>query len=437
MVIRLKRALRPSRIALGLAALAGFASALSAEVTFAHDVAPILYRHCAECHHAGAVAPFPLITYEDVAKRAQLVARVTASRYMPPWLPAAPHFQNERRLTEAEIATLERWAAGGAPKGDPAETPQAPKFASGWPLGPPDLEAEMSAPFSVPAEGPDLYRCFVIPLEGAPERYVKAIDIRPGNSRAVHHALLFQDNTGEARRRDTGSGYPCFGTPGFLPARGLGGWTPGKQPVPAPAGMAETLYAHADLVLQVHYHPTGKPETDRTRVALYFTAEKPRRHLTDLGLESKRIDIEPGEANYRVTDRFTFPVAVDVVGVIPHAHYVCKDMRGTAVLPGGVRRTLIHIPDWNFNWQEQYRYPMPIRLPAGTRVEMEFTYDNSDANPRNPNHPPKRVVFGPATTDEMAGLHLEVVPVHDSDAEELGQALWGKMMRMLGGGVYR
>jgi hypothetical protein len=424
------------RLAL-LAALAANLWAVAPEVTFSANVAPILYRHCAPCHHPGAVAPFPLITYQDVAKRAQLVARVTAGRYMPPWLPSAPHFQKERRLSETDIATLQRWAAAGAPEGNPAQIPPPPEFSSGWPLGPPGLEAAMSASFTVPAEGPDLYQCFVIPLPFLPNRYVKSIDIRPGNSAVVHHALLFQDITREARRRDTGSGYPCFGTPGFLPARGLGGWTPGKLPVPAPAGMAETLYSGADLVLQVHYHPTGKPETDRTRVALYFTPDKPRRHLTDVGLGSNRIDIPPGTANYRVTDHFTLPVAVDVIGVIPHAHYICTDMRAYAVLPGGARRTLLHIPDWNFNWQEQYRYPAPIRLPADTRLEMEFTYDNSDANPRNPSHPPRRVVYGPATTDEMAGLHFEVVPVNESDAEELGQALWGKMMRALGGGVYR
>lgn len=420
-----------------LALLATALCAQGQQTTFTRDVAPILYSHCAGCHHAGSVAPFPLLTYPDAAKRAALIAKVTSARYMPPWLPAEPHFQNERQLTDGEIATLRRWSAAGAPEGNAAEVPPAPVFTEGWQLGKPGLDVQMPAPFAVPADGPDLYQCFVIPLPRSAERYVQAIDIQPGNPRVVHHALLFQEVTGEARRRDTGGGYPCFGTPGFLPARGLGGWTPGKQPVPSPAGMAETLYAGADLVLQVHYHPTGKPETDRTRAALYFTDEKPRRHLTDVPLGSNRIDIPPGEKNYRVTDHFTLPVDVDVIGIIPHAHYVCKDMLGFAVLPGGARRTLIHIPDWNFNWQEQFRYRVPVRLPAGTSVEMEFTYDNSPDNPHNPNHPPRRVVYGPATTDEMAGLHLEVVPVRESDAEELGEALWGKFMRTLGGGVYR
>jgi hypothetical protein len=406
-------------------------------VTFSHDVAPLLYRHCASCHHAGAGAPFPLITYADTAAKAGLIAAVTAKRYMPPWLPAEPHFAHERRLSESEIAVLAQWADAGAPQGNPAEMPPAPQFTEGWSGGKPDLEAEMPRAFHVPADGPDVYRCFLIPLPRQAQHYVRSIEIRPENPKVVHHALLFQDLSGVGRKRDTGEGYECFGTPGFLPARGLAGWTPGAQAVTMLPGMAETLYANADLVVQVHYHPTGKPEADQTRVALYFTAEKPRRHLLDVGLSSRSIDIPAGERNYKTSDHFTIPVDVDLLGIIPHAHYICKDMLGYAVLPNGARRTLIHIPDWNFNWQEQYRYPVPVRLPAGTHLEMEYTYDNSAANPRNPSHPPQRVVYGPASTDEMAGLHLEVVPVRESDLEELSQALWGRMMRSLGGGIYQ
>ncbi len=418
-------------------ALAGNLWANGPGVTFSHDVAPILYTHCVSCHHAGGGTPFPLVTYVDASRRADLIAAVTARRYMPPWLPDAPHFAHERRLSEAEIAVLATWAAAGAPQGDPATAPPAPHFVEGWSLGTPDIEVEMPRPFTVPSDGPDLYRCFAIPLAFHPQRYVRAIEIRPGNPQAVHHALLFQDVSREARQHDAGEGYECFGTPGFLPARGLAGWTPGAHAVTMLPGMAETLYASANLVLQVHYHPTGKPEIDRTRVALYFTDEKPRRHLLDVGLSSNRIDIPPGEAHYRVTDHFTIPVDVDVLGIIPHAHYIGKEMLGYAVLPNGARRTLIHIAEWNFNWQDQYFYPTPIRLPAGTRIEMEFTYDNSEANPRNPHHPPQRVRYGAGSSDEMAGLHLQVVPVRESDLEELSQSLWGRMMRSLGGGIYR
>jgi hypothetical protein len=204
-----------------------------------------------------------------------------------------------------------------------------------------------------------------------------------------------------------------------------------------PPDITEVLYKGADLVVQAHYHPTGKPESDRTAVALYFTDTPPKRRVMDIPLGSNRIDIPPGERAYKVTDHFVLPVAVDAIGIIPHAHYICRDMKGWAVLPGGARRWLLWIKAWNFSWQEQYRYASPLALPAGTRIEMEFTYDNSDSNPRNPNHPPKRVQWGPGTTDEMAGLHLQVVPRRAEDLDELGQALWGKMMRALGGGIYR
>jgi hypothetical protein len=405
--------------------------------TFSHDIAPLVYRRCSTCHHTGGVAPFALLSYADTAKRASLIAQVTTKHYMPPWLPAEPAFQHELKLTENEIALLARWAEAGAPEGDPRQTPAPPQFSQDWTLGKPDLTAEMSTEFAVPADGPDLYQCFVIPAPSPRDRWVHALDIRPGNSKVVHHVILFQDTTHTARKRDTGSGYSCFGTPGFLPARGLGGWTPGALPAQNPEDIPELLHAGADLVLQIHYHPVGKPETDRTRLALYFSDRPPARRLMDIPLGSSRIDIPPGESAYKVTDHFTVPVDVDAIGVIPHAHYVCKSMYAYAVLPGGARRTLLRIPDWNFNWQQQYRYAAPIRLPEDTEVIMEFTYDNSEANPRNPNHPAARVHWGAGTNDEMAGLHIEVVPVRASDADELSQALWGKMMRTLGGGVYR
>jgi hypothetical protein len=419
-----------------IAWLAAFLAPLSPP-TFSLNVAPILYANCAACHRPGGVAPFSLLTYQDAAKRAQLVASVTAKQYMPPWLPDAsasqPQFQHARKLTADEISTLARWAEAGAPPGDLSQAPPIPRFVDGWQLGKPDLEAETRAPFAVPADGPDVYQCFDVPAPTASSHYLRAIDIRPGNPKVVHHAILFQDASGTARKRDTGSGYPCFGTPGFLPARGLGGWTPGAVPFQTPADIPELLAGGADLVLQIHYHPDGKPETDRTRVGLYFTNRKPARKAFDIPLGSNVIDIQPGDRTYKVRDHFAIPVDVDVIAIDPHAHYVCKEMYAYAVLPDGSRRTLIHIPDWNFDWQQQYDYATPIRLPAETVVEMEFTYDNSEANPRNPNHPPKRITWGPGSKDEMAGLHIAVAPVHETDAQELSDALWGKMMRALRG----
>ncbi len=211
--------------------------------TFSHDVAPLLDRQCVTCHHGNGVAPFPLLTYADARKRAGLIATVTAKHFMPPWLPAEPRFQHEMKLTDAEIAMLGRWAAAGAPEGNPRETPAPPRFPDGWSLGKPDLEAEMPTAFNVPADGPDLYRCFVIPAPSPRAHWVRALDIRPGNTKVVHHLILFQDPSHTARHRDTGNGYSCFGTPGFLPALGLGGWTPGALPAVNPADIPELLHA--------------------------------------------------------------------------------------------------------------------------------------------------------------------------------------------------
>jgi len=241
-----------------LSVLLGLLFAHPVPVTYSHDVAAILYQNCASCHRPGGVAPFSLLAYNDAARRARQIAQITAQRAMPPWLPSEPRFAHERKLTAAQIETLARWADGGAPEGNPAGAPKPPVFADGWQLGKPDVEAAMPAAFDVPADGPDLYRCFAIPAPATTAHYVRAIDIRPGSPQVVHHAILFQDITGTARQRDQGSGYSCFGTPGFLPARGLGGWTPGALPFQTPEGIPEILHAHADLVLQVHYHPIGR-----------------------------------------------------------------------------------------------------------------------------------------------------------------------------------
>jgi peroxiredoxin len=409
----------------------------AAPPTFTRDVAPILYQHCATCHHPGEVAPFPLIAWQDAAKRAKLIATVTASRYMPPWPPEPGygHFQGERRLRDADIATLRRWADAGAPQGDPAQLPPAPRFPEGWQLGTPDLTVRMPKPFAIPADGPDRYMCFDIPLHLTADKYVRALEFRPEARAVVHHALFLLD-AGHIGRQ-LGESYSCFGTPGFLPSGALGGWTPGMQPARMPEGLQLILRKGSDLVMQIHYHPTGKPETDQSALGLYFTDKPPAKWVADIALGSHRIDIPPGERAYKVRDHFTTPVDVEAVGIIPHAHYICKEIVGWALLPNGRKQWLIRIRDWNFNWQEQYRYATPVKLPADTRLEMEFTYDNSDANPRNPNHPPKRVVWGPATTDEMAGLHVQVVPEDMDDWHELGQALWGKFMRSVGGGFYR
>ena len=392
----------------------------AADVTWSKQVAPLIARLCRQCHRQGDVAPFPLETYEDARKRARQIAEVTARRFMPPWKASQPVgvFRHERRLTTSEIATFARWAALGAPRGGDWANTHAPPSPP-----PPDLVATMPQPFEIPAEGPDLYQCLAIPVSLTQNRWVRAVDFRPGNRRVVHHAIIF---AGKPEKPS----YPCFGAPGFLPARGLGGWSPGNRLSEFPAGTAALLPAGSQIVLQIHYHPSGRIEHDQSSVALYFADARPARTLMDIALGTNDIDIPAGNARYQVRDHFTVPVDVELLGVIPHMHYVGQAIRGIATTPQGVR-LLIQIDDWDFNWQDRYWYSKPIRLPAGTRLEATFTYNNSSTNIRNPSSPPKRVTWGFGVTDEMAGLHLQVVPARTEDAEELGQALWGKMMRTM------
>jgi hypothetical protein len=410
---------------LGLLCFAA-ASALAATPTYNHDIAPLLYKNCAECHRPGQVAPFSLLTYDDAKKRAALIAAVTRNRYMPPWKaePGYGHFQDERRLTDAEIASIAAWAKAGAPEGDPKDKPAPPQFASGWLAGKPDAVFAPAKPFNVPADGRDVFQCFVVPLNFESERYVKTVEFHPGNPLVVHHALFFLDMTGEARRlasQSPDSSYPCFGGPRIIPAGGPGGWAPGATPEPLPAGMAHVVEKGADLVIQIHYHPDGKPETDRSEIGLTFT-DQSTKGLTNFTLGHRRIDLPPGEAHVEVKDSAVIPQDVELIGITPHAHLLCKEMKVDAHLPDGSTKPLIWIKDWDFNWQGQYRYAELVKLPKGTRVEMRYIYDNSDANPHNPSQPPKRVHFGEQTTDEMGFAFLQVALPHREDVPAFRRA---------------
>ncbi len=407
---------------------------------YSPQVARILHEKCATCHRPGEVAPFSLLTYSDASRHAKQIASVVSQGLMPPWKAVEGDFEGARGLSVKERRAILDWVKAGAKQGDPAREPAPPVFAKGWALGEPDLVVEMPQPFALPADGADLYQCFVIPLPaaGGGGRYVRAWEFQPGARNVVHHALFFTDGSRAARKRAAASGssgtYSCFGVPGFVPSGSLGGWSPGFAPFVASPGTASQLQAGHDLVMQIHYHPSGKPESDRSRIGLYFAKEKPAKKIVDVALVVRDIRIEPGNADYRVRDHFTIPIDVDVQGIIPHAHYICRRMQGWATPPnGGKRIPLIRIDDWDFNWQEQYRYRKPLRLAAGTRVDMEFSYDNSAANPRNPSRPPKLVEWGPDATDEMAGLHIQVIPVRMDEMPELGKALWGKIMRSVGG----
>ena len=384
-----------------------------AKVTYARDIAPIIQARCLNCHREGQVAPFALADYDQTAKRAKQIVRVTQDRVMPPWIPAPGQhkFVGERWLTDRELDLFQTWAETGRAKGDDADLLPTPKFAAGWRLGEPDLIVKMAEPFSVPADGPDLLQNFVLPLDIPEDRLVAAVEFHPGNKRVCHHAVLFLDDSGTARKLDKATpepGYANFGGPGFLPSGALGGWSVGNTPRPLPNGMGRYLKKGSDLVVQMHYHPTGKKEVDQSEVGLYFvkkpvaeSLKEPAKLVGSIWLANYEMDIPAGEKGYKRATSYTLPKEVIMVGVVPHMHLLGKSMKVTATTPDKSVKTLIDIPNWNYNWQDEYYYERPFKLPAGTRLDVEAVFDNSAGNPSNPSSPPRRVTWGDGTTDEM------------------------------------
>ena len=403
--------------------------------TFNKDVAPILFRHCASCHRPGQVAPFSLLSYRDAAKRASLIAAVTARRYMPPWkpLPGYGDFADANSLTEEEIATLGKWAAAHAPEGDSRDLPPAPQFAEGWQLGPPDLILKMPHAFAIPPDGEDIYQCFVLPMNLPQGAKVRAVEVHPGNRQVLHHALLYLNNDGSAREREqdtAGVGYRCFGGPGVRTAGGLSGWVPGAAPRLLPEGVAMTVPQGSDLVMQNHYHPSGKPETDQSELGIYFAKEPVTKTVFSIPLMHRWLSIPAGDAAYQVTTTFVAPIDLEVISVAPHMHLLGRSMRVSAALPDGRDEPMICIKDWDFNWQGRYQYREPLLLPKGTRIEIEATYDNSAGNPKNPHSPPQTVHWGENTTDEMCLAFIQCETRRPEDRQTVMLAL-GRQLQLL------
>jgi hypothetical protein len=398
--------------------------------TFAKDVAPILYAKCATCHHAGEVAPFSLTSYEDARGKALTIAAAVERKQMPPWQ-AASHgeFENERTLSADQIKILQEWAANGAPAGNLKAAPKSPTFTPGWQMGPPDFVGQPSGSYPVEAEGPDDYRCFVIPTNFDSDRYVTDVEVRPGNRKVVHHVLLYLDTNRVARgmhSKDGKPGYQSFGGPGFTPSGSLGGWAPGLQPVRLGDGEGFLLPKGADIVMQLHYHRDGKPEEDLTRVGLKFANAPVDKKVRWEAIGEVLLDIKPGDKHYTVDTTLKVPRDITILDVIPHMHWLGHDMLVTATLPSGKTEKLIDVTHYDFNWQTRYTYKDPIEIPAGTTLHMVAHYDNSTDNPRNPNNPPKEVTFGEQTTNEMCFAFFSYTldkehlrkGIHVQDAEE-------------------
>jgi mono/diheme cytochrome c family protein len=377
--------------------------------TYTRDVAQILSENCVVCHRKGEVAPFALETYPQARAWSRQIKEYTARRLMPPWkaAPGYGSFRDARFLTDAQIAVLTRWADAGAPHGPPRDLPPPPRFPSvdAWPLGTPDVVLKPVGPYHLAAEGKDVYRNFVLPIDFAEDRYVAGIDFKPDNRSVVHHIVAYLDPTGKSAQMDGREAEPGYTVPGV----GIGTpealwgdvWVPGNTPRRLPPGMAIKIPAGAKIVMQVHYHKSGKPEADWSRMALYF-ARGPVETLLQTGVVGNvQFVLEPGQERQEVRADLVLPTDVRVWSIFPHMHVLGREMKVIATLPDGTEKPLVWVRDWDFNWQMTYQYQEPVPLPKGTRVALVAVYDNSEKNPRQTSHPPRRVRFGEQTTDEM------------------------------------
>ncbi len=454
--------------------LFSFARASHAEPpTFSADVAKIVHEKCTTCHRPNSSAPFSLITHDDVQGRAATIEAVLEDNYMPPWKPLdhGIAFANNRSLTTHEKETLTRWIDADCPEGDPETTPAPPKFQDGWSLGKPDLVVRMNGEFDVPADGPDIYRSFVFPLDLPEDKWVKAVELRPEAKSSVHHAIFFLDSDGVARKMDGADGTTGIEGMGFLGGfgggsesnttrrglfggggsllnrlrsdakadedttdnmnqqlnRALGGYVPGATPNLLPGDFAMALPKGSDVVMQTHFHPSGKPETEKAELALYFADRAPSRPIVPVMVPpmfafGSNLKVPAGEKNYKLADSFTLPVDTLAIGVSGHAHYICREMKLTARLPGGESLVLLHIADWDLDWQDQYLFEEPVKLPANTVLTSELIYDNSGENPENPFHPPQEIRWGRGSNDEMGSVTLMTVPNQIRDVAKLQDA---------------
>ena len=399
--------------------------------TFTEDIAPLVFGSCTKCHRPGEAGPFSLRTYRDVSKRARNLLSVMEERIMPPWHPKPGYgeFRNELRLSDAQIAMFRSWVEAGKPEGPVESLPDLPNFPDGWQLGEPDVIIKMSGAFPIPADGRDIYRNFSLPLDLPEDKWMTAMEVRPGDREVLHHVLLFLDPTKQARASDGRDGKPGFR------GRGLGrsstmvaGWAVGGQPEHLPEGLGIKLPKGSDLILQSHFHPTGRRTEEQTTIGLYFAKEEPKRTTVTVQLPPlfgffAGLDIPAGEADFQLQDSFELPCDVDAVTIGGHAHVLCREMRMYAVLPDDSEVPLMHIPDWDFDWQNRYTFAQSVPLPKGSVIHAHIRYDNSEGNPDNPNAPPRRVKWGRETSDEMGSLTLLVTPKEEGDTRGLEQAI--------------
>jgi uncharacterized protein (TIGR03437 family) len=384
---------------------------LAAQPTFNKDVLPILQQHCQICHHPGAIGGFSLMTYADAQPHIRPIGVRVGQRTMPVWkpVPGIGDFQDPQVLTQQEIDTITQWSAAGGPEGDPKDAPAPLSFPDGWTLGQPDLVITVQAPFTVPP-GEDLYRCFSLPTNLKQDQYVSAVEIRAGNRAIVHHAVVYPDPFGQSLAlagKDPSASYTCFGDAGvqsndpFLAA-----WAPGITPARTPPGVAMKLSAGGRLAMQLHYHPSDTGGTDQSQLGIYFATGPVDKLLRQGFLLNTDFTIPAGSPDYAVTASTPLAAARHAISVFPHMHLLGHTVQAQVTGPDSTVIPLLQIDNWDFDYQAIYQYRVPMALPANSTFSFRETFDNSMANPNNPNIPPRAVSWGTSTTDEMAVVGL-------------------------------
>lgn len=396
----------------------------TATPTFSKDVAPILYRECVTCHRPGEMAPMSLLTYEQVRPFARSIRDRIEGGSMPPWHAEAPSgtFLNERRLTAAEKETIARWANNGAPQGDPKDLPPAPNFPAGWTIGTPDAVVTMAQAYDVPASGEIPYQYFTVPTNFSEDKWVQAIEIRPGARSVVHHVLVFASEPGGPAREQPFIQQNPGATPGpraqqagpavvaalrnrlqgAASQRGplIATTAPGTNAMVFQPGSALRIKAGSSLTLQVHYTATGQAEKDRTSVGFVFAKGQPKEEVRTSSFINLQLTIPPGASNHRVDSQIEFTQDAHIVALFPHTHLRGKSWEYRLTYPDGRQQVVLAVPKYDFNWQTYYEFAKPLAAPKGSKLLAVAHYDNSAGNKANPN-PNIEVKWGDQTWEEM------------------------------------
>jgi hypothetical protein len=415
--------MRKTLLSLTLVTGVAIAAAQSANTpTFSKDVAPILFRNCVGCHRPGEMAPMPLLTFDQARPYARSIRARIELGTMPPWHAVAPAgtFSNEPRITAAEKKTLVDWASSGTPQGDPKDMPPAPVFPTGWTIGTPDSVLAMAQPYDVPASGEVAYQFFSIPTNFTEDKWVQAIEIRPGVRSVVHHVLVFATEPGGTPRVNPWTqvaagarGAAAQANPALAQAlrgrlidgasaRGplIATTAPGTNALTFPSGSALRIKAGSVLTLQVHYTTTGKPEKDRTSVGLIYAKQPPKQEVRSASFVGLQLRIPPGASNHRVDSHIEFNQDIHITALFPHTHLRGKSWEYRLTYPDGREEVVLSVPQYDFNWQTYYQFAKPLAVPKGSRLLAIAHYDNSANNKANPD-PTVEVRWGDQTTEEM------------------------------------